>query len=143
MSENQSEIKTYCPVSTTLALIGGKYKTLILWKLLDGTMRYSELRRVVPEATPKMFTRQLRDLEKDGLLTRTVYPVIPPRVEYALTEEGESIRPILAAMYHWGTQYLEKRHLDVECAMTPPEKVSRCNCICNCNCGCLDDIEDE
>ena len=137
MSETASKNESHCPVATTLALIGGKHKALILWKLLEGTMRYSELRRAVPEATPKMLTQQLRDLESDGLITRTVYPVVPPRVEYALTEEGESIRPILTAMYRWGTQYLEGRNIHACCSMKPPVEVS----CCNCKCGCLNGRE--
>lgn len=137
MSETVSKNESHCPVATTLALIGGKHKALILWKLLEGTMRYSELRRAVPEATPKMLTQQLRDLESDGLITRTVYPVVPPRVEYALTEEGESIRPILTAMYRWGTQYLEGRNIHACCSMKPPVEVS----CCKCKCGCLNGRE--
>ena len=133
MSDTSSKNESHCPVATTLSLIGGKHKALILWKLLEGTMRYSELRRAVPEATPKMLTQQLRDLENDGLITRTVYPVVPPRVEYALTDEGESIRPILTAMYRWGTQYLEGRNIHACCSMKPPVEVP----CCNCKCGCL------
>ncbi len=136
MPETSSKQENHCPVATTLALIGGKHKALILWKLLEGTMRYSELRRAVPEATPKMLTQQLRDLESDGLITRTVYPVVPPRVEYALTAEGESIRPILTAMYRWGTQYLEGRNIHACCSMKPPVESSCCNC------GCQNEQED-
>ena len=138
MSGASQKKESHCPVATTLALIGGKHKALILWNLLEGTMRYSELRRAVPEATPKMLTQQLRDLETNGLITRTVYPVVPPRVEYALTEEGESIRPILTAMYRWGTQYLEGRNIHACCSMTPPTDPDTCS---HCgekkdNCGC-------
>ena len=81
-------------VEATLDMIGGKYKTLILWKLISGPMRFSELRRAVPAATPKMLTQQLRELEADGLVHREIFPVIPPRVEYSLTEFGRSIRPV-------------------------------------------------
>lgn len=110
-----------CPVALTLGLIGGKWKALILWNLLEGTMRYSELRRAVSGATAKMLTQQLRELERDGLVTRTVHPVVPPRVEYALTPVGRSIRPILNAMYRWGSDYLETRHhLKACCSMRPP-----------------------
>ena len=84
----------HCPVEATLDMIGGKYKTLILWKLISGPMRFSELRRAVPAATPKMLTQQLRELEADGLVHREIFPVIPPRVEYSLTEFGRSIRPV-------------------------------------------------
>lgn len=95
-----------CPVEATIALIGGKYKAVILWHLLHGTMRYSELHRKMPHATDKMLAQQLRELEKDGLITRTVYPVVPPKTEYNLTEFGQSLVPILDAMCNWGNEYL-------------------------------------
>ena len=113
----------HCPVAATLNLIGGKYKALILWTLLEGTKRFSDLQRAISQATPKMLTQQLRDLERDGLIRRTVYPQVPPRVEYSLTQEGLSIRPILMAMYRWGTHYLKERNIDAHCSMTPPEKL--------------------
>lgn len=106
-----------CPVESTLSLIGGKYKTLILWHLTDQTLRFSELGRLIPQATPKMLTQQLRELERDGLLIRQVYPVVPPRVEYSLSALGRSIRPILEAMYGWGTDYLKGKGLEANCSM--------------------------
>ena len=109
----------HCPVGTTLALIGGKYKTLILWKLMRGVQRFSELRKAVPCATPKMLTQQLREMEEDGLVTRTIYPVVPPRVEYALTDFGRSVRPVLEAMYAWGGEYLHRHGLEINCPMEP------------------------
>ena len=109
--------KYNCPVSATLHLIGGKYKSLILWHLMDRTIRFSELRKLVPEATPKMLTQQLRELEGDGLLSRTVYPVVPPKVEYALTDKGGSLRPILEAMFDWGTGILKEEGLEPNCSM--------------------------
>lgn len=108
----------HCPVDTTLNMIGGKYKSLILWHLIDATLRFGELRRLIPQATPKMLTQQLRELEKDNLVSRTVYPVVPPKVEYTLTDLGRSIRPILSAMYDWGADYLRKNGLEVNCSMT-------------------------
>ena len=107
-----------CPVSTTLRLIGGKYKALILWHLMERTVRFSGLQKLVSEATPKMLTQQLRELERDGLLVRTVYPVVPPKVEYALTEKGESLRPILTAMYEWGMMRLAESGLSPNCTMS-------------------------
>lgn len=101
----QSE-EFHCPVEATLSLIGGKYKTLILWNLIGKTLRFSELRRLIPSATPKMMTQQLRELEEAGLLIRKVYAVVPPKVEYSLTPLGASLRPILESMYQWGSQYL-------------------------------------
>ncbi len=108
----------HCPVDTTLRLIGGKYKALILWHLVDGAMRHGEIARIIPQATPKMLTQQLRELEADNLLTRTVYPVVPPRVEYSLTELGESIRPILLTVYDWGAAYLRRCGKEANCSMT-------------------------
>ncbi|MBQ6995397.1 MAG: helix-turn-helix transcriptional regulator [Lachnospiraceae bacterium] len=96
-----------CPVEATISLIGGKYKAIILWHLLHGTMRYSELHRKMPHATDKMLAQQLRELEKDGLIARTVYPVVPPKTEYNLTEFGQSLAPILDAMCNWGNEYLQ------------------------------------
>lgn len=113
----QKEKRINCPVSATLHSIGGKYKGLILWHLMDGVLRFSELRRLVCEATPKMLTQQLRELEGDGLVTRTVYPVVPPKVEYALTEKGKTLRPILTAMFAWGTALLEEEGLTPNCSM--------------------------
>ncbi len=97
-----------CPVEATISVIGGKYKSLILWHLIDKTLRFSELRRLIPNATPKMMTQQLRELEADNLLNRKVYPVVPPKVEYSLTEFGQTMTPILKAMYDWGYTYIER-----------------------------------
>ena len=94
-----------CPVEATLELIGGKYKALILWHLSQGILRFSELRQVIKGATPKMLTQQLRELEANGLVHREVYPVIPPKVEYSLTERGRSLIPILDQMCDWGEQH--------------------------------------
>ena len=110
--------KYNCPVGATLELIGGKYKSLILWHLTRSTLRFGELRKLIPRATPKMLTQQLRELEEDNLITRTVYPVVPPKVEYSLTDSGRSIRPILSAMYEWGAAYLEENGLEINCSMT-------------------------
>lgn len=110
---------THCPVEATIGLIGGKYKSLILWKLTSGTLRFSQLRKEVPNATPKMLTQQLRELETEGLISRTVYPVVPPKVEYSLTAFGQSIKPVLEAMYKWGTSYLSDQGLVVNCSMQP------------------------
>lgn len=110
-----------CPVDATLRLIGGKYKSLILWHLIDGTLRYGELQKLIPQATPKVLTQQLRELEGDNLLQRKVYPVVPPKVEYSLTDFGMSLRPILTAMYNWGARYMMDNNLKICCTMTPHE----------------------
>lgn len=107
----------YCPVETTLDLIGGKYKSLILWHLVNQTLRFSELKRRIPAATPKMLTQQLRELEADELIHREVYPVVPPKVEYSLTELSQSIVPLLRSMYDWGDYYLEQRGVESSCSM--------------------------
>ena len=95
-----------CPVEATLELIGGKYKALILWHLSQGILRFSELRQVIKGATPKMLTQQLRELEANGLVHREVYPVIPPKVEYSLTEKGRDLLPIFYAIAKWGLKYI-------------------------------------
>lgn len=117
-----SQAQTYCPVETTIGLVGGKYKSLILWKLSGGTLRFSQLQKEVAGATPKMLTRQLRELEADGLVQRKIFPVIPPRVEYSLTEFGRSIRPLLEAMYDWGSTYLAQQGLVANCSMVLPKE---------------------
>jgi DNA-binding HxlR family transcriptional regulator len=98
--------KYQCSMELTLALIGGKWKSLILWRLGDNTLRFSELRKSMPQVTQKMLTQQLRELEEDGLVRRHVYTQVPPRVEYSLTEAGKSILPILNSMCEWGLQYI-------------------------------------
>ena len=105
-----------CPVETTLGLIGGKYKALILWHLSAGTLRFNQLQKAVT-ATPRMLTLQLRELESDGLVSRTVYPEIPPRVEYAMTDLGRSLMPILTAIRDWGTEYLREKDIEPNCFM--------------------------
>lgn len=97
-----------CPVEATLSLIGGKYKAIILWHLMNHTLRYSELHKRMPNATDKMLTQQLHELEKDGLISRKVYPVVPPKTEYSLTDFGKTLFPILDAMCDWGKDYLTR-----------------------------------
>lgn len=98
-----------CPVEATVSLIGGKYKPQILWHLKDGTARFGELQSRISKATSKMLTQQLRQLERDGFVKRKVYPVVPPKVEYSLTDFGKTILPIMIAMCDWGQGYLEKQ----------------------------------
>ena len=94
-----------CPVETTLTLIGDKWKVLILRDLLTGTKRFGELKKSVGNVSQKVLTAQLRAMEESGLLTRTVYAQVPPKVEYSLTELGQSLQPILHAMQSWGEGY--------------------------------------
>lgn len=91
-----------CYIAFTLKLIDGKWKTLILWYLLDGKKRFGELRKLIPNCTQRMLTHQLRELEKDGIVTRKIYRQIPPKVEYSLTASGETLRPILELSCAWG-----------------------------------------
>jgi DNA-binding HxlR family transcriptional regulator len=95
-----------CGIDVTLAVVGGKWKASILWHLAQETMRFSDLQRQFSDTTRKMLTQQLRELEADGLVHRKVYPQVPPKVEYSLTEKGKSIFPILEQMCEWGRGYL-------------------------------------
>lgn len=91
-----------CAVEATLGLIDGKWKGVVLYHLLDGTLRFNEIRRKLPSVTPRMLTNQLRELEADGLISRTVFAEVPPRVEYNLTERGRTLRPVILALKDWG-----------------------------------------
>lgn len=98
-----------CPIETALRLMGGKWKPVILWYLFTlVTLRFSELKRLVPRATEKMMTQHLRELEADGLVHREVYPQVPPKVEYSLTDSGRSLGPVLVAIREWGLDYNAK-----------------------------------
>lgn len=105
-----------CPVETTLDLIGGKYKALILWHLSSGTLRFNQLQKLIT-ATPRMLTLQLRELETQGLVSRKVYPEVPPKVEYSMTDLGRSLMPILTAMRDWGAEYLRGKDIEPNCFM--------------------------
>ena len=94
-----------CPVATTLMLIGNKWKIFIIQQLMDRPFRFSELRRAIPGISEKVLTDNLRAMEKDGLITRTVFPEVPPRTEYALSELGNTMSPIIESMATWGTGY--------------------------------------
>lgn len=97
-----------CPVETTLMLISDRWKVLIIRDLLNGTKRFGELKKSVGNISQKVLTANLRAMEEDGLLTREVFPEVPPRVEYTLTETGYSLKPILDSMTDWGTAYKAK-----------------------------------
>jgi DNA-binding HxlR family transcriptional regulator len=97
-----------CNVEATLDVIGGKWKGVILYHLLQGTVRFNALRRLIPDVTQRMLTLQLRELEEDGVVRRTVYPEVPPRVEYALTDFGRSLEPILLLMSEWGGTFQDE-----------------------------------
>jgi DNA-binding HxlR family transcriptional regulator len=116
-----------CPVESTIELIGGKYKALILWHLSEKTLRFSELKKYISGATAKMLTQQLRELEAHDLIHREVFPIIPPKVEYSLTELGRSLLPILVAMRDWGTNYLKSKNLDANCFMMGQDPLGQKN----------------
>lgn len=111
------ELTNDCPVGATLDLIGGKYKALILWHLAENTLRFSQLNKLIPSATPKMLTQQLREMETQDLIHREVFPVVPPKVEYSLTDLGRSLLPVLIAMRDWGAEYLHSKNLISSCFM--------------------------
>ncbi len=97
-----------CPVEATLQVIGGKWKPLILFYLLQGTQRFSQLKKHLPQVTQQMLTLQLRELERDGIVHRQVYAQVPPKVEYSLTATGRSLEPVLLLMLEWGQKYIER-----------------------------------
>jgi len=103
-----AEEKMYnCPVEATISQIGGKYKAIILYHLLeDGVLRYSQIQKYIQKATPKMLSQQLRELEADGLIHREVYPVVPPKTEYSLTERGKTLAPVINQICDWGRTYM-------------------------------------
>jgi len=121
------ENEKHCPVESTLDLIGGKYKALILWHLSDSTLRFSELRKAISGATAKMLTQQLRELESQKLIHREVFPIIPPKVEYSLTDLGRSLLPILVAMRDWGANYLKTKNLEANCFMMKQDPLTHNN----------------
>ncbi|MDO4169926.1 MAG: helix-turn-helix domain-containing protein [Lachnospiraceae bacterium] len=109
-----------CPVEATLSLIGGKYKPLILWHLIDQSLHYMELQRLIPKATPKMLSQQLHHLEDCGMIHREVIPEKPPKTIYLLTDFGQSIIPVLEAMCTWGKDYLDRLDVETPCCSSHP-----------------------
>jgi DNA-binding HxlR family transcriptional regulator len=97
-----------CPVAATVDVIGGKWKPIIIHYLLEGTRRFGELRRLMPEVTQQMLTLQLRELERDGVVHREVYRQVPPKTEYSLTPLGRSLEPVMRLMLEWGESYVER-----------------------------------
>ena len=100
--------KEGCPIEMLMDMIGGKYKPVILYYLMEGTKRFGELRRCVPEVSQRMLTQHLRELERDQLVFREVYREVPPRVEYSLTERGRTLQPLLLQMDSWAKEYTRK-----------------------------------
>ena len=113
---NIEKIKGYhCPVEAAMDVIGGKYKALIVYELIGGTRRYNEIQRAVPQATPRMLSKQLKELEEDGVINRVLYPVVPPKTEYSLTDMGKTLVPIVEALCQWGEHYFAMAGLPVPC----------------------------
>ncbi len=106
MRHKQYDCNFGCPVEACVEVIGGKWKGVILFLLLGGTRRFNELLRLIPGVTQRMLTWQLRELEEDRVVARKIYPEVPPRVEYALTEFGRTLEPVLRMLQGWGSQYL-------------------------------------
>ena len=107
----------HCTIEAAMCFIGGKYKPIILWHLIEGVKRFNELQKLLPQATPRTLTMQLRELEYDGLIHREVYPVVPPKTEYSLTELGETLIPLVTELREWGKYYFE-----VTCQENPCDK---------------------
>ena len=110
MTEKAGKLENHynCPVEATMDVIGGKWKVIIIHHLLDGTKRFSELRRLIPQVTQRMLTSQLRELESDGAVHREVYPQVPPKVEYSLTKLGKTLEPVLLVMHDWGKSFIDR-----------------------------------
>ena len=111
---NIERIKTFiCPVEAAMDVIGGKYKAMIVYELIDGTKRYNEIQKGVPQATPRMLSKQLKELEADGVINRVLYPVVPPKTEYSLTELGRTLVPIVEDLCSWGEHYFKLAGLPI------------------------------
>ena len=109
MEQKRHAIREKCGVETTIAVVGGKWKPMILYALLSDPRRFGELTRLIPTITQRMLTLQLRELEADGVIARAIYQQVPPKVEYSLTPLGVTIEPILSFMQQWGEQYANTR----------------------------------
>lgn len=103
-----------CPIEITLNIISGKWKFLIIKELIDGPKRFSQLNRSIKGINQRMLTKQLRELEKEGIIERKVYPQIPPKVEYTLTELGYKLKPVLLALHQWGVEYIKSKSIDAD-----------------------------
>ena len=100
-----------CPLEVTMEIIGGKYKGVIIGHLINKTLRYNELQKLVSHATPKMLIQQLKELEADGIIERKLYPVVPPKTEYSLTKRGETLIPAILELNKWGMNYLREENI--------------------------------
>jgi DNA-binding HxlR family transcriptional regulator len=118
------ELGSGCGVEACLEVVGGKWKGVILHHLMTGgVLRFSELQRMKPGLSPRVLTAQLRELEQDGIIVRKVYPVVPPKVEYALSKVGESLKPLIKAMQEWGDEHLRRTNAQIGCRGRTPVRV--------------------
>ncbi len=117
MKKKNAEYK--CPLEATMEIIGGKYKGVIIGHLINKTLRYSELQKLISHATPKMLIQQLKELEADGIINRKLYPVVPPKTEYSLTERGKKLIPAIVELNKWGIIYLKEE--SIPCAFDPEQ----------------------
>lgn len=118
MRKQRHQTYTCCPLEAALDVMGSKWKATILFRLLDGTRRFNELRRLMPNVTQRMLTLQLRELEADGMILRKVFPEVPPKVEYSLSDLGRTLEPLLRELYQWGQTHIQRRQ--PEGATEPP-----------------------
>lgn len=119
--ENEQALASACPFIYALSLMGKRWKPAILWKMTEGVQRFGEMRRAIPLISEKMLTQHLRELEQDGLITRTVHAEVPPRVTYALTDFGASLQPILAQLNKWGEDAQQKAHRECRTEKALPD----------------------
>lgn len=121
MSVLSSDVGPYrCPVTATMSLIGGKWKLIILWCISNEINRFGKLQRAIPDISKKMLTAELRALERDGIISRTIYPVMPPSVEYRMTALGETLLPMMNIMAQWGIDYaLAQQDVDQQGRVQP------------------------
>ena len=117
MKKKNAEYK--CPLEATMEIIGGKYKGVIIGHLINKTLRYSELQKLISHATPKMLIQQLKELEADGIINRKLYPVVPPKTEYSLTERKKKLIPAIVELNKWGINYLKEEN--IPCAFDPEQ----------------------
>ena len=117
MKKKNAEYK--CPLEATMEIIGGKYKGVIIGHLINKTLRYSELQKLISHATPKMLIQQLKELEADGIINRKLYPVVPPKTEYSLTERGKKLIPAIVELNKWRINYLKEEN--IPCAFDPEQ----------------------
>lgn len=114
--EKKKALTFHCSVEATMAVLGGKYKAIIIWHLnRAGVMRYNEIQKAIPQATAKMLSQQLKELENDGIVKRKLYPVVPPKTEYSLTEVGKTLVPIIDEMCLWGNEYFRRLGIPNPC----------------------------